>query len=209
MHEWIILDGDIDAEWIETMNTVMDDNKILTLVSSERIPLTPPMRLLFEIADLRNASPATVSRAGVIFINDDDIGWQPFVQTWLDGRADETERASINGLVNKYVPKVRYGRCPAQYSMSERDLCPQPSLKHGVIVPKALLAVLKQFKMTVPIVQVRYGRSAAQSSMPALPILGQTSGEQAKALSSLALPLRVLLCISSQAAALLAVCPSA
>ena len=97
-HEWIVLDGDIDAEWIETMNTVMDDNKLLTLVSSERIPLTPPMRLLFEIADLRNASPATVSRAGVIFINDDDIGWQPFVQTWLDTRPDEVTAANPPAL---------------------------------------------------------------------------------------------------------------
>jgi dynein heavy chain len=105
-HEWIVLDGDIDAEWIETMNTVMDDNKILTLVSGERIPLTPPMRLLFEIADLRNASPATVSRAGVIFVNDDDIGWMPFVQTWLDTRADDAEKATLNSLVNKYVQKT-------------------------------------------------------------------------------------------------------
>ena len=45
VHKWVILDGDIDAEWIESMNTVMDDNKILTLVSNERIPFTPTMRM--------------------------------------------------------------------------------------------------------------------------------------------------------------------
>ena len=55
-----MLDGDIDAEWIESMNTVMDDNKTLTLASNERIPLTPPMRLLLEIENMREASPATV-----------------------------------------------------------------------------------------------------------------------------------------------------
>ena len=48
-HQWIVLDGDIDAEWIESMNTVMDDNKMLTLASNERIPLTGTMRLLLEI----------------------------------------------------------------------------------------------------------------------------------------------------------------
>ena len=68
--KWIVLDGDIDAEWIESMNTVMDDNKVLTLVSNERIPLNASMRLVFEISHLRNASPATVSRAGVLFLNE-------------------------------------------------------------------------------------------------------------------------------------------
>ena len=63
--KWIILDGDIDPMWIESLNTVMDDNKILTLASNERIALTPEMRLIFEISNLRTATPATVSRAGI------------------------------------------------------------------------------------------------------------------------------------------------
>lgn len=68
--KWIILDGDLDANWIESMNSVMDDNKILTLASNERIPLKAHMRMIFEIRDLRFASPATVSRAGILFISD-------------------------------------------------------------------------------------------------------------------------------------------
>ena len=47
VNQWIVLDGDIDAEWIESMNTVMDDNKVLTLVSNERIPLSAAMRMVF------------------------------------------------------------------------------------------------------------------------------------------------------------------
>ena len=73
--KYTILDGDIDPEWIESLNTVMDDNKVLTLVSNERIALTGEMRLLFEVSNLRNATPATVSRAGVLFINETDIGY--------------------------------------------------------------------------------------------------------------------------------------
>lgn len=75
--KWIVLDGDIDPMWIESLNTVMDDNKILTLASNERIPLTPSMRLLFEISHLRTATPATVSRAGILFVNPQDLGWNP------------------------------------------------------------------------------------------------------------------------------------
>uniref|UniRef100_A0A8B9Z178 Dynein heavy chain hydrolytic ATP-binding dynein motor region domain-containing protein n=1 Tax=Buteo japonicus TaxID=224669 RepID=A0A8B9Z178_9AVES len=62
--KWMVLDGDIDPMWIESLNTVMDDNKVLTLASNERIPLNPTMRLVFEISHLRTATPATVSRAG-------------------------------------------------------------------------------------------------------------------------------------------------
>jgi len=84
LNKWVCFDGDVDAGWIESMNTVMDDNKTLTLVSNERIPLSGPMRLIFEVSNLRNASPATVSRAGMLFINDIDIGMKPFMDSWLD-----------------------------------------------------------------------------------------------------------------------------
>lgn len=80
-HQWIVLDGDIDAEWIESMNTVMDDNKMLTLASNERIPLTASMRLLLEINHMNHCSPATVSRGGVIYVNADDVGWKPVSDT--------------------------------------------------------------------------------------------------------------------------------
>ena len=62
---------------MQSMNTVMDDNRMLTLASNERIPLTPSMRLLLEINHMNHCSPATVSRGGVIYVNATDIGWQP------------------------------------------------------------------------------------------------------------------------------------
>ena len=55
--------------FLQSMNTVMDDNKMLTLASNERIPLTSSMRLLLEINHMNHCSPATVSRGGVIFVN--------------------------------------------------------------------------------------------------------------------------------------------
>jgi dynein heavy chain, axonemal len=73
--KWLLLDGDLDTNWIESMNSVMDDNKILTLANNERIPLKGHMRMIFEIRDLRFASPATVSRAGILYISDDS-GYQ-------------------------------------------------------------------------------------------------------------------------------------
>lgn len=102
--KWIVLDGDIDPMWIESLNTVMDDNKVLTLASNERIALTPSMRLLFEISNLRTATPATVSRAGILYINPQDLGWNPYVTSWIETRTIPAEKSNLVILFDKYIP---------------------------------------------------------------------------------------------------------
>ncbi|NXH56730.1 DYH9 protein, partial [Rhabdornis inornatus] len=102
--KWMVLDGDIDPMWIESLNTVMDDNKVLTLASNERIPLNPSMRLLFEISHLHTATPATVSRAGILYINPSDLGWNAPVSSWIDRREVQSERANLTILFDKYLP---------------------------------------------------------------------------------------------------------
>ena len=112
--KWIVLDGPVDTLWIESMNTVMDNNKQLTLINGDRIQMSSHMSLVFEVQDLAVASPATVSRAGMVYVDVLDLGWRTYVKSWLERMFEnETERNGFNALFEKYIDvflryKIRY-----------------------------------------------------------------------------------------------------
>lgn len=80
---WIVCDGDIDPEWIESLNSVLDDNHLLTLPTGERISFGNNVKFIFETSDLQYASPATVSRMGMIFLNNEDVSIQSIIKRWI------------------------------------------------------------------------------------------------------------------------------
>lgn len=112
----------------------MDDNKVLTLVSNDRIPLSSSMRLLFEVSNLKNASPATVSRGGVLYINEIDIGWSPFVNSWLDRsqpymKATEDSLSIVFPAIND-VAKAVFFRCFQSYIETPSDMHDQTKITY-------------------------------------------------------------------------------
>eukprot|EP01133_Synstelium_polycarpum_P001082 gene1082-1226_t len=80
---WIIFDGDVDPEWVENLNSLLDDNKLLTLPNGERLALPNNVRIVFEVQDLKYATLATISRCGMVWFSEETLTTQMIFENYL------------------------------------------------------------------------------------------------------------------------------
>jgi len=73
------------------LNSVLDDNRLLTLPNGERIQFASNVNFIFETHDLQHASPATISRMGMIFLSEEDVNIRSMVVSWLQLQSQEMQ----------------------------------------------------------------------------------------------------------------------
>ncbi|XP_038213294.1 cytoplasmic dynein 2 heavy chain 1 [Zerene cesonia] len=94
---WVVCDGDIDPQWIEALNSVLDDNRLLTLPSGWRVQFGHNVNFVFETHSMEHASPATISRMGIILLSEEDSCAEEFLNNWIQ-KAD-TENETIQSTI--------------------------------------------------------------------------------------------------------------
>ncbi|EHB05914.1 Dynein heavy chain 8, axonemal [Heterocephalus glaber] len=132
---FLILDGPVDAIWIENLNSVLDDNKTLTLANGDRIPMAPSCKLLFEVHNIENASPATVSRMGMVYISSSALSWRAILQAWLKRRTAQ-EATVFQALYDKAFEDA--------YTFMKLNLAPKMQLLECNYIVQAVLLTGEQ-----------------------------------------------------------------
>ncbi|XP_076392739.1 dynein axonemal heavy chain 7 isoform X1 [Megachile rotundata] len=80
---WIIFDGPLNNVWIENLYSTIDTNKVLCLESGEKINVADSVSVIFETINMTEASPAILSRCGIIYIESNSINWRSNIKTHI------------------------------------------------------------------------------------------------------------------------------
>ncbi|XP_053163841.1 dynein axonemal heavy chain 14 isoform X5 [Hemicordylus capensis] len=129
--QWIIFDGPVDPVWIENLNSVLDDTRMLCLANSERIYLSPGIRMIFEVDSLSQASPATVSRCAMVYVDPVDLGWEPYVKTWLEDISEIIEENVVEYLESLFQSSINKG---LDFLNKHKKLQPFPIHQMGIVI---------------------------------------------------------------------------
>nr|XP_014351636.1 PREDICTED: dynein heavy chain 8, axonemal-like [Latimeria chalumnae] len=104
-NNWICFDGPLSSSWADSFSSMLGQEKVLQLNNGDQLHLKENMKLLFETSELGLASPATIAKAGILFMEGDGLGWRPLAEAWLEKR-NQQENAVLSKAFQKTLDPI-------------------------------------------------------------------------------------------------------
>ena len=129
---WIVLEGDVDPQWVENFNSALDDNRLFTLPTGERFVLPQTLNIILETENLRFASLATISRLGLFNLELDKTDADNYAKRFYD-------KVIKNGQVSQEV----FGKSKFQavLNATEKEHLNPVCFVGNLIAPKITLLI--------------------------------------------------------------------
>ncbi len=118
--QFVIFDGPLDEEWADNLNTALDNQVTLFLANRQSLSISQKISFIFEVESLSHASPAMVSRCGVVHFSSSDFTWQDYGAWWIRTHLDQvclSWKKWGEFMENLFVNTVSktFGLCHAQF----------------------------------------------------------------------------------------------
>lgn len=101
---WLCLDGQILAAWSDNFSSIFDSNLHLQLKNGDH--LRNLCKLVFETSDIADATPSLVAKSGIIFYDDELVGWRSIARSWLEIRSNKTEINCLQRCFSKTMDEI-------------------------------------------------------------------------------------------------------
>ncbi|KJP86349.1 40S ribosomal protein S3 [Plasmodium fragile] len=105
--KWLILDGPLDILTTEPLHSLLDENKVLTLINGNRIKFADNVFIFFEIENLKNSAPSFISRSKIVYMNEEEFNYEWLIESYLQSNFPNVEEKNlVQGFFNKYIKKI-------------------------------------------------------------------------------------------------------
>ena len=95
---WVHIDGPLDHVWAENLNSALDESRRLYLANGEIVKISEQTCLVFEADSLKNLTPATVSRCGLVHLNRDECNNPKYILNQYFHRLPPNTQDNIKDL---------------------------------------------------------------------------------------------------------------
>ncbi|XP_038044677.1 dynein heavy chain domain-containing protein 1-like [Patiria miniata] len=111
IQRWLVLDGALNPDWTESLGALLKgDCRKMNLGHGEQVPMPDSCSVLFETTDLSTASPALISRCGIVHCGNDVVHWKSLAESWLGSAKSHWEVTNTSGtnVRRLYEPWLSY-----------------------------------------------------------------------------------------------------